>query len=79
MGCWVIKTLADGFQLTFVNKRFISLNIDNDIPVSTNFFDSFFYAVSTALMILARHNSFTAKCFYSIENSLIVCCNIGCF
>ena len=58
---------------------FIALNIDNNIPVSTNFFDSFFYAVSTALMILARHNSFTAKCFYNFENSLIVCCNIGCF
>ena len=46
----VVEAMTDGIQLTLNNKRFISLNVYDNVPVAANLLDSFFDAVGTALM-----------------------------
>ena len=75
---WVVEAMTDGIQLTLSNKRFISLNVYDNVPIAANLLDSFFDAVGTALMVGAGHDSLAAKCFNSLEDAFVVSSNV-CF
>ena len=77
LGSLIIEAVADGIELTFSNKWFVTLYVDDDIPVAANFLNSFLNAVGAALVVRTCHDRLAAKSYYGIIDAGVVGCYIS--
>ena len=75
----IIEAMTDGLQLALCHEWFVTLHIDDDIPVATNLLDGFLDAVGSTLVVGACHHRLAAKTDDGIIDALVVCGNICLF
>ena len=56
----IVKAFADLLDLTLLDERFIALNIDDNVEITTDFLNGFLDSVSATLMVWLSHNDVSA-------------------
>ena len=56
----IVKAMADLLDLALLDERFIALNIDDNVEITTDFLNGFLDSISATLMVWRSHDDVSA-------------------